>query len=70
MHFVITWTVYATVVFIQLFTCILCSRGEVCTIEPLHMNYTIKDHPMQEVMVLAMASFSKVGWISSFFFTK
>ncbi|GFO47915.1 vacuolar protein sorting-associated protein 8-like protein [Plakobranchus ocellatus] len=36
------------------------SRGEVCTIEPLHMNYTIKDHPMQDVMVLAMASFSKV----------
>ncbi|XP_070185455.1 vacuolar protein sorting-associated protein 8 homolog isoform X3 [Littorina saxatilis] len=36
------------------------SRGEVCTIEPLHMNYTIKDHPMQDVMVLAMASLSKV----------
>ncbi|CAE1274106.1 VPS8 [Acanthosepion pharaonis] len=36
------------------------SRGEVCTIEPLHMNYTIQDHPMQEVMVLAMASLSKV----------
>lgn len=25
------------------------------------MNYAIKDHPMQEVMVLAMASFSKVS---------
>ena len=37
------------------------SRGEVCTIEPLHMNYTIKDHPMQDVMVLAMASLSKVS---------
>ncbi|XP_013089193.2 vacuolar protein sorting-associated protein 8 homolog [Biomphalaria glabrata] len=36
------------------------SRGEVCTIEPLHMNYTIKDHPMQDVILLAMASFSKV----------
>ncbi|XP_035826479.1 vacuolar protein sorting-associated protein 8 homolog isoform X2 [Aplysia californica] len=36
------------------------SRGEVCTVEPLHMNYTIKDHPMQDVMILAMASFSKV----------
>ncbi|CAL1539613.1 unnamed protein product [Lymnaea stagnalis] len=36
------------------------SRGEVCAIEPLHMNYTIKDHPMQDVMVLAMASLSKV----------
>jgi hypothetical protein len=24
------------------------------------MNYTIKDHPMQDVMVLAMASLSKV----------
>ncbi|KAL3853951.1 hypothetical protein ACJMK2_013245 [Sinanodonta woodiana] len=36
------------------------SRGEVCTIEPLHMNYTIKDHPMQDVSVLAMASLSKV----------
>ncbi|XP_071103447.1 vacuolar protein sorting-associated protein 8 homolog [Haliotis cracherodii] len=36
------------------------SRGEVCVIEPLHMNLTIKDHPMQDVMVLAMASLSKV----------
>ncbi|ESO93558.1 hypothetical protein LOTGIDRAFT_215952 [Lottia gigantea] len=36
------------------------SRGEVCVIEPLHMNYTIKDHPMQDVTVLAMASLSKV----------
>ncbi|KAK6181620.1 hypothetical protein SNE40_009442 [Patella caerulea] len=36
------------------------SRGEVCVIEPLHMNYTIKDHPMQDVTILAMASLSKV----------
>ncbi|KAL5005898.1 hypothetical protein ScPMuIL_017056 [Solemya velum] len=36
------------------------SRGEVCSIEPLHMNYTIKDHPMQDVMLLAMATLSKV----------
>ncbi|XP_013387109.1 vacuolar protein sorting-associated protein 8 homolog isoform X2 [Lingula anatina] len=36
------------------------SRGEVCAIEPLHMNYTIKDHPMKDVMILAMATFSKV----------
>ncbi|GAB1606858.1 vacuolar protein sorting-associated protein 8 homolog isoform X3 [Argonauta hians] len=36
------------------------SRGEVCTIEPLHMNYTIQDHPMHDVMILAMASLSKV----------
>ncbi|KAK7507486.1 hypothetical protein BaRGS_00001421 [Batillaria attramentaria] len=42
-------------------TCLFSgSRGEVCTIEPLHMNYTIKDHPMQDVTVLAMASLSKV----------
>ncbi len=38
-----------------------CSRGEVCTIEPLHMNYTIPDHPMRDVLLLAMASLSKVG---------
>ncbi|XP_069107470.1 vacuolar protein sorting-associated protein 8 homolog isoform X1 [Argopecten irradians] len=36
------------------------SRGEVCAIEPLHMNLTIKDHPMQDVMVIAMATMSKV----------
>jgi len=36
------------------------SRGEVCVVEPLHMNYTIKDHPMHDVMLLAMASFSKI----------
>ncbi|XP_014767622.1 vacuolar protein sorting-associated protein 8 homolog isoform X2 [Octopus bimaculoides] len=36
------------------------SRGEVCVIEPLHMNYTIQDHPMHDVMILAMASLSKV----------
>ncbi|XP_052234778.1 vacuolar protein sorting-associated protein 8 homolog isoform X2 [Dreissena polymorpha] len=38
------------------------SRGEVCVIEPLHMNVnvTTKDHPMQDVSILAMASLSKV----------
>nr|XP_022322565.1 vacuolar protein sorting-associated protein 8 homolog [Crassostrea virginica] len=36
------------------------SRGEVCVVEPLHMNLTIKDHPMQDVMVVAMATLSKV----------
>ncbi|XP_052813444.1 vacuolar protein sorting-associated protein 8 homolog isoform X3 [Mya arenaria] len=38
------------------------SRGEVCVIEPLHMNLsmTAKDHPMQDVSILAMASLSKV----------
>ncbi|XP_064646589.1 vacuolar protein sorting-associated protein 8 homolog isoform X2 [Lineus longissimus] len=36
------------------------SRGEVCTIEPLHMNHTIKDHPMKDVLVLAMGTLSKV----------
>ncbi len=36
------------------------SRGEVCTIEPLHMNHTIQDHPMKDVIILAMGSLSKV----------
>ncbi|XP_063412679.1 vacuolar protein sorting-associated protein 8 homolog [Mytilus trossulus] len=36
------------------------SRGEVCVIEPLHMNVTIKDHPMQDVQLVAMASLSKI----------
>ncbi|XP_070570211.1 vacuolar protein sorting-associated protein 8 homolog isoform X2 [Ptychodera flava] len=36
------------------------SRGEVCTIEPLHMNATVKDHPLQDVSLLAMATLSKV----------
>ena len=30
-------------------------------IEPLHMNLTIKDHPMHDVSILAMASLSKVN---------
>jgi hypothetical protein len=30
-------------------------------IEPLHMNVTIKDHPMQDVQLVAMASLSKVS---------
>ncbi|KAJ8320304.1 hypothetical protein KUTeg_001891 [Tegillarca granosa] len=36
------------------------SRGEVCVVEPLHMNLTIKDHPMQDTMLVAMATLSKV----------
>ncbi|XP_077997967.1 vacuolar protein sorting-associated protein 8 homolog isoform X1 [Glandiceps talaboti] len=36
------------------------SRGEVCTIEPLHMNNSVKDHPLQDVSLLAMATLSKV----------
>nr|XP_006819234.1 PREDICTED: vacuolar protein sorting-associated protein 8 homolog [Saccoglossus kowalevskii] len=36
------------------------SRGEVCTIEPLHMNASVKDHPLQDVSLLAMATLSKV----------
>ncbi|XP_053385366.1 vacuolar protein sorting-associated protein 8 homolog [Mercenaria mercenaria] len=36
------------------------SRGEVCVIEPLHMSLATKDHPMQDVSILAMASLSKV----------
>ncbi|XP_064597923.1 vacuolar protein sorting-associated protein 8 homolog [Liolophura sinensis] len=40
------------------------SRGEVCIVEPLHMNLTIKDHPMQDVMILAMGTLSKVLLVS------
>ena len=36
------------------------SRGEVCAIEPLRMHHTVPDHPMKDVIILAMASLTKV----------
>ena len=36
------------------------SRGEVCAIQPLHISHAIQDHPMKDVIILAMASLSKV----------
>lgn len=36
------------------------SRGEVCAIEPLTMRPTYKDHPLADIGMIAMASFSKL----------
>ena len=37
------------------------SRGEVCVIEPLHVYHTADDHPIKDVIILAMCSLSKVS---------
>ncbi|KAJ8019457.1 Vacuolar protein sorting-associated protein 8-like [Holothuria leucospilota] len=36
------------------------SRGEVFTLAPLRTNFLIKDHPLKDMMLLAMATLSKV----------
>lgn len=38
------------------------SKGEVCCIEPLHSKPELKDHPITQFSLLAMASLTKVGW--------
>lgn len=37
------------------------SKGEVCCIEPLHSKPDLKDHPITQFSLLAMASLTKVG---------
>lgn len=37
------------------------SKGEVCCIEPLHSKPELKDHPITQFSLLAMASLTKVG---------
>lgn len=36
------------------------SKGEVCCIEPLHSKPELKDHPITQFSLLAMASLTKV----------
>ncbi|XP_072048156.1 LOW QUALITY PROTEIN: vacuolar protein sorting-associated protein 8 homolog [Amphiura filiformis] len=36
------------------------SRGEVCAVAPLLLNSSVKDHPLKDVSLLAMATLSKV----------
>ena len=36
------------------------SRGEVCTMAPLHMHEGMKDHPLYEQSLLALATLTKV----------
>lgn len=36
------------------------SRGEVCVVEPLCVQRNLQEHPMKDVIVVAMASLSKV----------
>ncbi|XP_077969847.1 vacuolar protein sorting-associated protein 8 homolog [Styela clava] len=40
------------------------SRGEVCTIEPLHILKTIADHPLRDRHLLAMGTLTKVLVVS------
>lgn len=39
------------------------SKGEVCCIEPLHSKPELKDHPITQFSLLAMASLTKVGML-------
>lgn len=43
----------------------LQSRGEVCTMAPLHLHDGMKDHPLYEQSLLALATLTKVQWIHS-----
>lgn len=36
------------------------SKGEVCCVEPLHAGLELKDHPISQYSLLAMASLTKV----------
>ena len=36
------------------------SRGEVCTMAPLHLHEGMKDHPLYEQSLLALATLTKV----------
>lgn len=36
------------------------SKGEVCCIEPLHAKVELRDHPITQYSLLAMASLTKV----------
>jgi len=36
------------------------SKGEVCCVEPLHAGADLKDHPITQYSLLAMASLTKV----------
>lgn len=38
------------------------SRGEVCTLEPLHINRNIADHPLRDRHLLAMGTLTKVRY--------
>ena len=38
-----------------------CSRGEVCTIEALHLTKDIADHPLRDRHILAMGTLTKVS---------
>ena len=37
------------------------ARGEVCCLEPLHLQSAQKNHPLKDVILVAMATLSKVG---------
>lgn len=45
---------------IKYFFCSLYSRGEVCTMAPLHLHDGMKEHPLYEQSLLALATLTKV----------
>ena len=49
-----------TSVYGTLFLLCLYSRGEVCTMAPLHMHDGMKEHPLYEQSLLALATLTKV----------
>jgi len=38
------------------------SRGEVCTLEALHLTKNVADHPLRDRHILAMGTLTKVLW--------
>ena len=47
-------------ILIVFFADFFLSRGEVCTMAPLHMHEGMKDHPLYEQSFLALATLTKV----------
>lgn len=59
LNFVVPIDVFGVILFILL-TVYIYSRGEVCTMAPLHMHSGMKDHSMYEYSLLALATLTKV----------
>ena len=52
------YQLHIIVMFVFFFSCY--SRGEVCTMAPLHLHEGMKEHPLYEQSLLALATLTKV----------
>ena len=52
------YQLHIIVMFVFFFSC--SSRGEVCTMAPLHLHEGMKEHPLYEQSLLALATLTKV----------